>query len=208
MIIYTIYKATNNITGNNYIGEDKHWPKRIVDHKSCSFNKKSNAYNYIFHKAIRKYGWENFKWEILYQSLDGEHTLNIMEPHFIEEYNSFMPNGYNMTLGGDAPFRGKKHSKKTKLLMKLKHLGILHTEATKQKISKSKKGKHLSIQHRENTAKAFSKNWLIFPPNKQPVKISNLKKFCRENNLNQGYMCLIANGKKISYKGWKCKGPY
>ena len=36
--------------------------ERISQHKYNSITKKDN---YIFHKAIRKYGFENFKWEII-----------------------------------------------------------------------------------------------------------------------------------------------
>lgn len=58
----------------------------------------------IFHKAMKKYGIENFDWEILYQSMERDHTLKTMEPYFIQEQNSFIPNGYNMTRGGDGVF--------------------------------------------------------------------------------------------------------
>lgn len=48
-----------------------------------------------------KHGVDNFAFEVIYQSCDKDYTKNIMENHFIIEYNSFN-NGYNMTLGGDG----------------------------------------------------------------------------------------------------------
>ena len=117
MNIYSIYKATNKITGKIYIGFDSNWPKRKKRHLSDSFNNTSRGYNDVFHKAIRKYGKDSFEWEIIYQSLDGEYCKNIMEKHFISEYNSFIneknSNGYNMTLGGDGML-GFKHSQESK----------------------------------------------------------------------------------------------
>jgi group I intron endonuclease len=97
MNIYTIYKATNLINGKVYIGFDSNWPKRKLEHI-----RQMKYLNHAFHNAIKKYGLEKFRWDILYQSWDRKHTLSTMEPHFIEEYCSFGKNGYNMTLGGEG----------------------------------------------------------------------------------------------------------
>lgn len=94
--IYTIYRAINTANGKSYIGFDSNWPARKTDHKRDKTKK--NA----FYNAIRKYGWEAFNWEVLYQSKDKHHTLNEAETHFIKEYNTFKKDGYNMTLGGEG----------------------------------------------------------------------------------------------------------
>lgn len=57
-----IYKATNTLNRKVYIGSDYSWTKRIIAHKTKSLNK---ADNYYFHNSLRKYGFDNFKWEIL-----------------------------------------------------------------------------------------------------------------------------------------------
>jgi len=61
---------------------------------------------------LRKYGWNNFYWDIIYQSKDGEHCKTIMESFFISVYNSYK-NGYNSTLGGEGQL-GLKHNNKTR----------------------------------------------------------------------------------------------
>jgi group I intron endonuclease len=94
--VSTIYRAVNKINAHSYIGFDSRWPNRMRQHKE-----KYKKENRKFYDAIKKYGWDNFEWEILYQSLDAEHCLTIMESQFIQEYNS-MENGYNMTLGGEG----------------------------------------------------------------------------------------------------------
>jgi group I intron endonuclease len=95
----TIYKATNSINGKSYIGFDSAWPKRKNRHlENAIYNREGKFYD-----AIRKYGWDKFQWEILYQSEDKEHTLNVMETQFIREYNTFNQ-GYNMTEGGEGCF--------------------------------------------------------------------------------------------------------
>ena len=94
MDIYTIYKATNIINTKVYIGfTSKDLRYRKSQHKKATTNSH-------FHNAIKKYGFDVFAWEILYQSKEKDYCLLVMEPHFITEYDSFNI-GYNMTLGGD-----------------------------------------------------------------------------------------------------------
>jgi len=103
MGIYTIYRATNLLNNKNYIGFDSHWPKRKLEHKSAA--KRDISYN-KFYNAIKKYGWENFEWEIVYQSKDGHHCLNEMEPFFITKFNSLAA-GYNSSFGGESGLGNK-----------------------------------------------------------------------------------------------------
>jgi group I intron endonuclease len=109
--IYSIYKATNTITGKIYIGFTGNFQKRIKSHFRRSKNKK---HNYKLYESIRKYGWESFVWEEIYQSTDDLHTKNVIEPLLIAEYNSYHT-GYNSTLGGDGG-RGRFTSEYTKSL--------------------------------------------------------------------------------------------
>jgi group I intron endonuclease len=98
MKIYTIYKATNIVNGKVYVGFDSNWPQRKYTHR---YRCKERAC--VFHKAMMKYGKDNFSWEILYQSQDYNHTLSEMEPHFIREHKSNIKQfGYNMTSGGEG----------------------------------------------------------------------------------------------------------
>lgn len=96
MNIYTVYKATNTKNNKVYVGFDSYWPNRQKSHESAS-----KKWDTKFYRAIRKYGFENFIWEVIYQSLEYEHTLKVMEPFFIHEHDSYNT-GYNATLGGDG----------------------------------------------------------------------------------------------------------
>lgn len=97
-MIYTIYCITNKVNGKVYIGFDSKYPNRIGVHRSSS-----KKYDSKLYRAIRKYGWDNFHHEAIYQSKDRDHTLNTMESFFIEQYNSYHA-GYNSTKGGDGCF--------------------------------------------------------------------------------------------------------
>lgn len=100
-----IYKVTNKITGKEYIGFTKNeLKKRKFQHK----NKAESDSTLVFHKSIKKHGWDNFKWEVIYESLDDEHCLTVMEPYFIKEHNTLVPNGYNICAGGRKGMLGIK----------------------------------------------------------------------------------------------------
>lgn len=98
-----IYKYTNKINGKSYIGQSVNLERRQCSHKSAAYNKQANDYNSQFHQAIRKYGLENFDYEVIAELTQDEYTketLNSLEKFFINYYNSYT-NGYNATPGGD-----------------------------------------------------------------------------------------------------------
>lgn len=103
--MYYIYKYTNKINGKIYIGQTNDLQKRFNGHKSEAFNIKSNGYYLPFHCAIRKYGMNNFSYEVLEEIADGESKdfINDREIYFIEHFHSLTTeNGYNLTKGGDG----------------------------------------------------------------------------------------------------------
>ena len=115
-----IYKYTNKINGKSYIGQSIDIERRQYNHKSSAYNEKANDYNSQFHQAIRKYGLENFDYEILVELNDKNftpQTLDNLEKFFIKQYNSYH-NGYNATEGGDIiSNRSQKGSKNGRALL-------------------------------------------------------------------------------------------
>ena len=94
-----IYKIQNLINGKIYIGQSVDIDYRFRNHKSESFNPKSNAYDTAIHRAIRKYGVENFLFDIVEECCQDE--LREREIYWINYYGSF-GNGYNLTTGGEG----------------------------------------------------------------------------------------------------------
>lgn len=105
-----IYLITNIATSKQYVGQavthrnnhNKYRPfgymGRFRDHISealCNTKKKQCRY---LNNSIRLYGADKFKVELLYTCPVEE--LDSWESHYIKEYNSLYPNGYNLTLGG------------------------------------------------------------------------------------------------------------
>jgi group I intron endonuclease len=100
-----IYKYTNKINGKIYVGQTNNLQKRFSGHKSEAFNPKANGYNLPIHAAIRKYGLENFTFEVLEEIAEGESQrfIDDREIYFIGYYHSLITeNGYNLTIGGEG----------------------------------------------------------------------------------------------------------
>jgi|ERR1700677_1399618 len=89
-----VYKITNKINGNCYIGQTtKSLEERFAEH--CLPSSKC----YALSGAIKKYGKQNFSIELLVAYNNFE-DLNNAEEYFIAWYNCLAPNGYNLTSGG------------------------------------------------------------------------------------------------------------
>ena len=74
-----IYKATNNINGKVYVGQTIFsLDNRRKEHIRLS---KANFPRYLFHRALKKYGEENFSWDILEEC--DKCLLNNLEEFYI-----------------------------------------------------------------------------------------------------------------------------
>lgn len=98
MAICGIYKYQNLINNKIYIGKAKDIMQRKRDHRYNASNPKRD--NCVFHKALRKYGENNFSFEIIEEC--PKEKLDEREQYWIKYYNTKIPNGYNMTFGGDG----------------------------------------------------------------------------------------------------------
>lgn len=109
-----IYCYTNLVNNKKYIGQTINPKKRFNQHKSSAFNEKDSEYNSPLHRAFRKYGYENFKYEVLIENNEID-ILNELEIYFIKKYNSQIPNGYNIEPGGKNCSKPKTQEHKEKL---------------------------------------------------------------------------------------------
>lgn len=93
-----IYKITSP-SGKSYIGQTIQEPcKRFSKHRTKALNPSDNNKCRALSNAIRKYGWDSLTTEIIDSCY--EWNLDFLEREYIEIYNSFYPNGYNLTKGG------------------------------------------------------------------------------------------------------------
>ena len=97
-----IYKITNIVNGKIYIGKTiRKAEERWRGHLYQAFGKSQDRDSYV-HRAMRKYGKENFKYEIIQEA--SNFLLNDLERYWIQKYDA-VNNGYNMTLGGDGQLK-------------------------------------------------------------------------------------------------------
>jgi group I intron endonuclease len=135
-MIHYIYKIINKVNGKLYVGytNRKNPISRWNQHITVS---KTN--NRPLYKAIRKYGIDNFEFNVIYCSLDGEHTLKTMEAHFITQYQSFITeHGYNLTRGGESNL-GWQPTSNTRLLWSVQRSGRTLSDEHKEKLSTIRK---------------------------------------------------------------------
>ena len=94
-----IYKITNLLNDKSYIGQSINIEKRWKHEKQRAFNICSNEYNKLLSRAFRKYGLENFTWEILEQCNIPD--LDSRESYWADYYNTYVPYGYNVSKCGN-----------------------------------------------------------------------------------------------------------
>ena len=106
-----IYIIKNKINGKQYVGKTIDFSRRMSEHKSESFNPNRQGYNYPIHAAIRKYGVENFIYEVLEDNI-GIELLDDREKYYINKLDTMNKlKGYNICDGGQGgaiPSRQKK----------------------------------------------------------------------------------------------------
>lgn len=115
-----VYKWTNKITGKSYIGSSINLGNRIKDYFNYSFLTLLKNKNMIIYKSSLKYGYSNFKLEILeYSSIKNiinreQYYMDLIKP----EYN-------NLSRAGSS--YGFKHSKESLLKLRI-HLNNLNAK--------------------------------------------------------------------------------
>jgi hypothetical protein len=138
-----IYKTTNLINSKIYIGQ----------HRAIKFNKNYYGSGKILHKALQKYGTENFKVEMICEAFSIDH-LNLLEIYFIAQYRNLHGRNklYNITDGGGGGnggkgpgLKGKRNGMYDYYTKWVKKYGIEEADRRNlkrsEKISKNLKGK-------------------------------------------------------------------
>lgn len=96
-----VYKIENQINHKVYIGMTIRDPQvRFEEHKRKAFDKNYYGYNYPIYRAIRKYGINNFSFDIIYTTKNEEEIYE-KEKYYIQLYDS-INNGYNISFGGEG----------------------------------------------------------------------------------------------------------
>jgi group I intron endonuclease len=216
-----IYKCINIINGKIYIGKTiKPFEWYCASHIRNAFNKTDlkHSHRRKFYSAIRKYGENKFKWDIIERCPVDQ--LNVREIYWINFFDSFKK-GYNNTKGGDGgggmiPYKRTEEIKQkiSKTLMGHKRT----TESIKKQIETMKGPNHPlygvghkleSIEKMRRAKKGLNNpNAKIYefisPDGETFIVEAQFNKFCLEHHLWHNAMTSVSRGLKSNHKGWIC----
>ena len=148
MKVAAIYKITNLINGNCYVGQSLDAARRLVVHRS-QLNRGCHHNPHLQH-AWKQYGAAAFSFEIVASVVPGMedaiHELNRLETVFIEHFGA-MEHGYNLNTGGDS----RRPSLATREKLSASHKGQKQppmSAATKEKLRIANTGRVRSAEAR------------------------------------------------------------
>lgn len=181
-----IYEAYNPISNSFYIGKTiKGLSKRKSQHKAES---KMHRNNSMFHKAIRKYGFDVFVWSVI-SVHDDIDKLNEAEILIISNYKKKGLKLYNIAIGGEGgDAGGSKYWMANGL-----------TDEMKIKISDSLK-KYYKTHDNPNKGKKTNKTWnkgLTKETNKSIMAISQSKTGIHRTEETKKKLMMANIGKKL-----------
>lgn len=131
-----IYMITNKINNKKYIGQSVRIEIRWREHKNSYLKNDTNSHLY---NAMKKYGIENFDFNILEECEKKE--LNKKEKYWIDYYQTMdRSKGYNATSGGDSNYFVReetkiKQSNTKKELFANTNLADVYSKAIKKKFA-------------------------------------------------------------------------
>lgn len=212
-----IYKITNDINSKIYVGQThKTIEKRFLRH--CQESRWRNIKKMPIVFAIKKYGKEHFKIHLL-ETLpenSSQQLIDERERDWGLKLNCLSPKGYNLKLGNG---RGKL-SEETKKKISHSNKGKIVSLETRKKSSDAHKGYIMPLETRKKISNFFknkvphkntqigaskknSKTYILQSPSGEITTISNMKKFCEQNELCRSSMSRLCTEKIFSYRGWK-----
>lgn len=132
-----VYVVTNLVNSKQYVGQTTYTEveRRWAGHLRYARARPSGR-DGLLHRAIRKYGEENFAFNFIELPEVSQSVLDSIERKMIARVGSLAPNGYNLTTGGGS---GGRSSDETKQKMSLAKIGKKYgpmSEERKLNISK------------------------------------------------------------------------
>lgn len=124
-----IYKFENLVNHKCYIGQSRDIKSRHKKHLQVMKNENDKNYNNHLYRSLRKYGIDNFNFEVIEECSIEE--LNKREEYWILTYDSFF-NGYNSTFGGDGSGMEKNKGKVIQIIKDLEETSLTQSQIAKK----------------------------------------------------------------------------
>lgn len=172
-----VYKITNNITGEFYIGSSKNIKSRWAKHKCLSTHKQHP--NSKLYKSMAQYGLGNFIFEILEET----DNLKEREQYWIKQlsptYNDRYADGYNIKRCKETTRRHNKKWYKAHRNEKLAYSKAYHQAHRDENLSKSKEWNKAHRDEQLFKIKAYNNRLCLY--NGETLTLNALsKRFCRQ----------------------------
>lgn len=163
-----VYKVTNKINNKVYIGITT----KTLEYRKRIHIRDSKTKNTYFYRALRKYGEDNFTWEII-DTAKTKEELEELEKYYISLYDSFNDKGkgYNTTSGGYSLYDITEEEKQRR------------SERAKGKnnpmygVESPMKGKHFTKEHKRKISESLKNSYrphVIGGNNPSAKKVINL----------------------------------
>lgn len=203
-----IYFIRNIKTNYIYVGSTINIQTRWKDHiRELKYNRHHNKF---LQRSWNRNGEEYFQFGIL--EITHDNYRFIREQYYIDSIKKL----YNVNKNADKPPSQKGVVVTTSTREKLRAVGLgrKHTQETKNKLREQKLGKQKSAEHIQKLSEIRFSNptnittldgELISPLNIAYKNITNIRKFCRDYNLNYNCLLRVINGKRESHYGWTYK---
>lgn len=180
MIVYLLTSPS----GKKYVGiTSKTLAARWSNH--CWRARRGSTF--VLHAAIRRYGPESFKVEVIEETETWEEVCE-REKFWIIELQSKAPNGYNLTDGGDGTIG---FSQEVRDKMSASQTGKKHSDETRAKMSAAAKGRKLSEETRARMSAAAKSR-----PIEHRAKLSEAQKGRKYSDESRLKMSITRKGRK------------
>lgn len=201
-----VYKATNKINGKIYIGITT----KTLEHRRKIHIRDSKKVDTYFYRAIRKYGEDNFEWEII-DTAETKKELEELEKYYIKLYDSFdnKEKGYNTTSGGCSLYEiTKEERQKRSKRVKGENNPMYGVESPM-------KGKSFTKEHREKISDALKGSYRPHiiggnnPSAKQVINLDTgeifetLSEASKKYNISRQMIGKVCNGYNQTAKGFR-----
>lgn len=177
-----IYKIENTINNKVYIGQTINKPDyRWREHQRISKNTDNPDFSYI-HSAIRKYGANNFTFEVI-DKANTKEELDVKEKQYISSLNTLAPNGYNISSGGQfskiIPESSRKKISESKKGPKNPNYGKVLTQEEREFHRQVMLKKYSDPEERLKNGQRMKEVWAR-PGFKEKMHLSRLNQFSEE----------------------------